>query len=223
MPRVLSVVAPANGSGKTSLIVTVLRAWPGAFTAVKASTVYRDGRHCPRSNSGCACRRLTGEFTVITEPEVIAQPGTDTGKMVEAGAARTLWCLCRPGSHMAMWRAVTGEHLLPEERVLAEGTGILSVVQPEEMVLVVSAAPPRERWKESTRALAERASFIVVNHPEGAERAESERLAAELGTWTARPITIQDVSRPLREWTDGSMARIASAFAGAAPAGRLAR
>ncbi len=222
MARVLSIVAPANGSGKTSLIVTLLRAWPGAFTAVKASTVYRDGRHCPRSNSGCACRRLTGEFTVITEPEVIAQPGTDTGKMAEAGAARTLWCLCRPGSHMAMWRAVTGEILHPGERVLAEGTGILSVMQPEDLVLVASAGPPRDRWKESTRALAERSSLIVVNHPPGAERTEAERLAAELGGWTARPLVIQDVSRPLSEWADGSMARIASAFAGAAPAARHA-
>jgi hypothetical protein len=217
---VLSIVAPCNGSGKTSLLLTLLGASPGAFTAVKASTVYRDGRHCPREGSGCACRRLAGPFTVIDDPAVLAQRGTDTGRMVACGAARTLWCLCRPGAHAAMWRAVTEGHLRSGEPALVEGGGVLAVLEPEAIVMVASPGPPRDRWKDSTRALAERASLVVVNRPEGAAASSCEALAADLSSWTRARVIIQDVTRPLTGWEDSTLERLASSLAPGAPISR---
>ena len=212
MARVISIVAPANGSGKTSLMLTLLSSRPGRFTALKASTVYRDGRHCPRSGTGCACRRLAGPFTVISDASVIAQPGTDTGRMVEAGAARTLWCLAKPGAHRDMWDELAGSMLAADELVLAEGTGAIDVMEPEKVIMVASAGPPRERWKESTWALMERSDLVVVNRHDG-PAGRVARLAEEISGRVRSPVTIQDVSRPLAGWPDPALANLLGEFA----------
>jgi Ni2+-binding GTPase involved in maturation of urease and hydrogenase len=209
--RFISIVAPANGSGKTSLILTLLSARPGLFTALKASTVYRDGKHCPRTGTGCACRRLEGPFTVIGDPSIIGQPETDTGRMVDAGAARTLWCLAKPGCHREMWESVIGSHLGEDELVLAEGTGVIDVMGPERVIMVASAGPPRERWKESTWPLMERSDLVVVNRHDGSAEAVA-RLAEEISGKVEAPVVIEDVARPLSEWADPSLARLLGDF-----------
>ncbi|HXI02172.1 MAG TPA: hypothetical protein VNI57_03250 [Candidatus Saccharimonadales bacterium] len=220
MARLLSIAAPANGSGKTSLIVTLLRANPGVFTALKASTVYRDGRHCPRTGSGCACRRLEGDYTVITDPGVIGQPGTDTGRMKEAGAVRTLWSLARPGSHAELWshlsRAVLGDH----EPVLCEGTGIIDLARPESIVMVVRPGPSRDRWKAGTWSLMERASLVVVNAAPGeapGETVPARDLAGEIRARTATPVIVEDVTRPLDLWRSSTLRDLCARLAPVRP------
>lgn len=215
MPRILSVAAPANGSGKTSLIVSMLADRPGTFTALKASTVYRDGRHCPRAGTGCACRRLQGEYTVISDKEVLGQPRTDTGRFAGAGAARVLWCLARPGAHETMWQAVTTGILGRDELILAEGSGAIQAMGPDRLVMVASAACPRDRWKESTWPLMERADLVVVNRQGGEEAAG--RLAGEIRGHTRARVVMEDVTRPLKDWSDPALAELLAEFA--APGG----
>lgn len=210
MPRVLSIVAPSNDSGKTSLILTLLRARPGRLTALKSSTVYKDGRNCPRTNSGCACRRLQGEFAVITDMEVIAQPGTDTGRMVEAGAARTIWCLARPGAHEAMWSALCAGVLAGDEPVIAEGTGALDVMKPESIVMVASTEVPRERWKDSTWPIMRRADLVIVNRR--GRREDRERLVEEISSRSQARIVTEDVSLPLERWGDPYLSGLLASF-----------
>lgn len=220
MARILSIAAPANGSGKTSLIVTLLRANPGLFTALKASTVYRDGRHCPRTGSGCACRRLQGDYTVITDPGVIGQPGTDTGRMQEAGALRTLWSLARPGSHAELWSHLSGALLGEDEPVLCEGTGIIDRAHPESIVMVVRPGPSRDRWKSGTWSLMERASLVVVNESAGRPAGESgatRDLAGEIRARTATPVVVEDVTRPLDRWESSSLRDLCARFAPVRP------
>ena len=211
MPRIISITAPANGSGKTSLIATILREHPGLLTALKASTVYRDGKHCPRSNTGCACRRLEGAFTVISDPAVIDQPGTDTGRFVAAGAARTLWCLARPGAHADLWKALLSGALAPEEPIIAEGSGAIEVMQPERIVMVVSPEPPRERWKESAWPMIARADLVILNDRDGGDGAR--RLEEEISVRAGRRAIRQDVARPLAEWGSPELAGLLSGFA----------
>src|SRR5439155_4933587 len=96
LPRpIFAVASPANGSGKTSLAAGLVAALPGC-SAIKFTTVRRDGSRCPRGSGGCACHSLQGDFSVLEEPEVILQPDTDTWRLATAGARRVLWFLARP-------------------------------------------------------------------------------------------------------------------------------
>lgn len=212
MRRALAVTAPANGSGKTTLLVTLLRAFPAAFTAVKFTTVYRDGRNCPRTEDACACRELHGRYTVVDDPAIVAAPGTDTGRMAASGAVRTIWCLARPGSHRELWDHLASGIVRPDEALLTEGNQIVAVLDPSALVLVASASTPRARWKEDAWDLAARADLVVVNAPAGDARPEAgpaARLAGEIAARTRAQVVVEDVAAPLAAWSDTTLARLA--------------
>jgi hypothetical protein len=233
MPRVLSITAPGNNSGKTKLAETILRAFPDHFTVIKISTVYRDGRNCPKTESACACHELHGQFSIITDPHVIDEEGTDTGRLARAGAARTLWCLTIPGAHGDLWRRLRSEVVRDEEALLTEGNRIVGVASPSVLVFVASPRLPRARWKEDAWSLMARADLVIVNDEEesgpeegrrsprkqgeaGADRRASRspgeasvRLAGEIGERITGRVIIQDVSAPLKTWNDPRMERLA--------------
>ena len=222
MRPIVSIASPGNGSGKTSLAVTILRAHPGAFTAVKMTTVYRDGENCPRTEAACACRTLHGPYTVVSDPTVVAAPGTDTGKLHAAGARRTLWCLSIPSATTLAWTHLVSDLLEPGEAVLTEGNRIAAAADPDLLILVVNPETPRARWKGDTWDLAARSALVVVNIPAGAGDAASSAmardLATEIGARCAAPrafparVVLQDVTVPLERWSDPEPARLLSAL-----------
>ncbi|MBI3448364.1 MAG: hypothetical protein HY049_05540 [Acidobacteria bacterium] len=206
---ILSIGAPANGSGKTLLAAGILAAHPGAFSAVKFTTVYRDGRNCPRTEVECACRKLHGRYTILSERGVIEREGTDTGRLTRAGASRVLWALAVPGAHAEMWRHLDAEVLAGGERLVTEGNRIIPVVDPALVVMVIPPGLPEETWKSDTWDLVARAGVVVVN-ARGEGAAPCGPLVARLRDRTRAAITVQDVSIPLSAWPDGTLARLAS-------------
>lgn len=215
MPRVLAIGAPGNGSGKTRLAVTILQAFPGAFTAVKFTTVYRDGQNCPKTETACACRELHGLYTIISAPSIIEQPDTDTGRLAGAGAARTLWALALPQAHRRLWDHLTTEVLLPDERVISEGNRIIPALAPQALVMVIGPEVPRSRWKADTWELVGRADLVVINaHGPGAGSGAVDSLLPEIRDRARAPVVVQDVAIPLARWGDGSIARLASGLLG---------
>jgi len=211
VPRVLSIGAPGNGSGKTRLAVTLLEAFPGAFTAVKFTTVYRDGQNCPKTETACACRELHGLYTIISDPAIIEQPDTDTGRLAGAGAARTLWALALPQAHRRLWDHLTSEVLRPDERVISEGNRIIPALSPEALVIVIGPDVPRSRWKADTWDLVGRADLVVINaHGPSAGPAAAGSLDPEIRDRTRAPVVVQDVTVPLAGWSDGTLLRLAS-------------
>jgi hypothetical protein len=220
--RILSIVAPANGSGKTGLVSTILAAFPGRFTAAKFTTVYRDGEHCPKTETACACHELHGHFTIIDDPRIIEQEGTDTGRMSRSGASRTLWCLALPSAHRALWDHLTREIIRPDERLVTEGNRAAGVIGPERIVMVVGPRTPRSRWKDDAWALMGRADLVVINEfppPEGprsGDRAAAESaggLLSEIRSRTSARVIVQDVSVPLTEWKDPTLLDLAAVIA----------
>ena len=202
---ILSVAAPGNGSGKTLAVQTLLAAFPGRLRAIKFTTVYRDGANCPRKEGACACRELKGPFSVVDRQPTLDAPDTDTARMREAGALSVLWCLARPGAHAAAWEHLRESRLPDAAPIVTEGNAILEVIRPDWLLMVMSPAVPRARWKQGIPELAARASRVVINTHLCGE-AEVRELGLEVASWRRgeRPLAA-DLSRPLVEWDGGAV------------------
>ena len=159
----VSVAAPCNGSGKTSLLLAILRTFPGAFATAKFTTIYRDQQFCPVGNGGCPCHRLEGSFLLCEDPGVLAQPDTDTGKLVEAGAREPFWGVARPEGYPALVDLLRRDRFRESTRLLTEGNTILGHLAPDFLLFVVNPCLPRDWWKGDSERLMEAADLVVVN------------------------------------------------------------
>src|SRR4026209_2232047 len=77
--NVISIDAPCNGSGKTSLILSILSAFPNTFAFTKFTTIYGDEQFCPAKDHDCACHRLRGDYNICTDAEALSRPGPGPG------------------------------------------------------------------------------------------------------------------------------------------------
>lgn len=159
----VSVAAPCNGSGKTSLLLAILQAFPGAFTTAKFTTIYREEQFCPVGDSGCPCHRLEGSFLLCEDPNVLAQPDTDTGKLVEAGARQTFWGVARPDGYPALVDLLRRDRFRKSTVLLTEGNTVLGHLAPDVLLFVVNPLLPRNWWKGDSERLLEAADLVVVN------------------------------------------------------------
>ena len=159
----VSVAAPCNGSGKTSLLLAILQAFPGAFTTAKFTTIYRDEQFCPVGNSGCPCHRLEESFLLCEDPEVLAQPDTDTGKLVRGGARQTFWGVARPDGYPALVDLLRRDRFRDSTLLLTEGNTVLGHLAPDLLLFVVNPLLPRDWWKGDSERLLEAADLVVVN------------------------------------------------------------
>jgi hypothetical protein len=161
--KAISVAAPCNGSGKTSLILSILRAFPNMFAVTKFTTVYGDEQFCPAKDHDCACHRLRGDYVICSDEEVLSQPDTDTGKIVGNGALQTLWCVSRPEGYPAMVDEYLRHYLKTGLPLLMEGNTIAKYLEPQLRLFVVNPSLPESWWKEDTVELLRAADCVVVN------------------------------------------------------------
>ena len=159
----VSVAAPCNDSGKTSLLLAILQAFPGAFATAKFTTIYREGQFCPVGDSGCPCHRLEGSFLLCEDPDVLAQADTDTGKLVEAGARQSFWGVARPDGYPALADLLRRHRFREDTLLLTEGNTVLGHLVPDFLLFVVNPHLPRDRWKGDSEQLLEAADLVVVN------------------------------------------------------------
>ena len=203
--RIVSVGAPGNSSGKTRTLSAILEAFPGRFSVVKFTTVYKDGVNCPRTEKACACRSLHGRYTVVTDPAVIAMEDTDTGRLTRAGGSPVYWCLALVGAHEEAWGHIRRDLLAPGASVLTEGNTIIPILEPDLLVMVASPRLPKERWKHDAEDLIRRADVAVVNRHGCSEEAVAA-LAAEIAALRGgRAPAIEDVVAPLASWRDATL------------------
>ncbi len=159
----VSVAAPCNDSGKTSLLLAILQAFPGAFATAKFTTIYRDEQFCPVGDSGCPCHRLEGSFLLCEDPDVLAQPDTDTGKLVKAGARQSFWGVARPDGYPALVDLLRRRRFRENTVLLTEGNTVLGHLAPDFLLFVVNPLLPRDFWKGDSEQLLEAADLVVVN------------------------------------------------------------
>jgi hypothetical protein len=206
--RIVGVVSHGNGTGKTRLITSAARRWPGRFAAVKFTTIFSDGKFCPKDVARtCACTRLHDDYQVIRDQATLDVPDRDTGRLIAAGLDPVLWCLARPDTHASAWPHVR-EMLPPDAELLTEGNTAMQVVPADALLFVVNPCVPRAAWKADWKELAQRAAVVIVNEaPEalgrrrGASAEQREAALAEVEEATPEtPRVVARLDEPLAEW-----------------------
>jgi hypothetical protein len=203
--KAISIAAPCNGSGKTSLILAILKAFPQRFAVTKFTTIYREEQFCPAKDHDCACHRLQGDYAICSDPAVLSRPDTDTGKIWGAEALQTLWCVARPEGYPHMIREYLEHHLKPATPLLMEGNTVTQHLQPHLRLFVVNPRLPESWWKDDAEELMQAADFVVVN-PYSSEdgnsgNAGSSRILAALNRVQTKSVVMEADGR-LSQWKD---------------------
>jgi hypothetical protein len=204
----VSVSGACSRSGKTALAATLLRAVPArTASAVKFTSTADVFERCPRGTPCVVCD-IDVPYRLVREPEVLGEPGTDTARLAEAGAARVVWAIARLGAVPAAWAAVR-EAVGDQGLVIMEGSTIVDVAHPDLNVFVAHPFLAPARWKETSARLVPRADLVVVNRPSSEPRDPSpEVLAALSGLRGQDDVRVADVMRPLAEWAPDLAARL---------------
>jgi hypothetical protein len=203
--KAISVAAPCNGSGKTSLILAILKAFPQTFAVTKFTTIYREEQFCPAKDHDCACHRLKGDYAICSDPAVLSQPDTDTGKIWSAGALQTLWCVARPEGYLQMILEYLERHLVPGVPLLMEGNTITQHLQPQLRLFVVNPKLPYSWWKDDAEELLQAADFVVLN-PHSTEDGNpgsngSSRIVEALNRTQTKSV-VMELGDRLSQWKD---------------------
>jgi hypothetical protein len=156
--RTITVSSSSKKSGKSSVAAFLVREL-GIDFALKVSS----GGHTPTH--------------VVTDPEVISRPGTDTGSLVQAGARQVIW-VNAPASRLAteIGRAVA--MFPPEGTLIVEGNSALKHLAPDFAVFVMTV--PFEEFKPSARTALARADLVLVDGRWRLAGSDSGRMAEDI-------------------------------------------
>lgn len=196
----VSISGACSRSGKTAAAVSLLQAArAGSAAAVKFTTTDEVFERCPRGTACIVCD-IDVPFRIVEDPAVLDEPGTDTARFGEAGAARVVWAIARPSAVDRAWAAVK-ERVAGAELVIMEGSTIVTVARPDLQVFVVHPWLSPERWKPTSAACVAAADVVVIHRAVSENRPPSAEVVAALRACRPRvEITIADVTRPAQEW-----------------------
>ncbi|MFN8005996.1 MAG: hypothetical protein U0V70_02975 [Terriglobia bacterium] len=161
--KTISIAAPCNGSGKTSLILALLHTFPNQFAVTKFTTIYKEEQFCPVKDHDCACHRLMGDFLICEDPTVLSQPDTDTGKFWRAAPRQTLWCVARHEGYPKLVQEFLANHVNPATPQLLEGNTVVHFLKPKVQLYLFNPFLPSSRWKSDTEEFLAKTDWIIVN------------------------------------------------------------
>ena len=140
-PAIITVTSSSRKAGKSVLASYLVREL-GAEFGLKVSS----GSHAP-----------TGSLT--SDIDIISTPGTDTGKLMEAGARRVLWVHADPGELEArLQRALS---MFPDKGLLVvEGNSASAYIEADYTVFLMGV--PFEAFKPSALPALQRADLVLV-------------------------------------------------------------
>lgn len=148
--------------GKTSAMCAAISATREAnWTAVKI-TQYGHGR-CSDHGGECSCAPANAIHPYALD-EQKAPDGTDSGRYLAAGAARSFWLRTRQGE-MAEAMPVLRDLIARSGNTILESNSVLALVDPDVYVFVLD--PAVADWKRSAQMQATRADALVRTGPGG--------------------------------------------------------
>ena len=159
-PTIVSVSGFSSDVGKTTVVCKLLGMLPG-WEAIKVTRGHY--RSCGKNPDACCVSPLLGERPlVISGPAETRQPGKDTARFWEAGAAMVHWVVATDeqvadGIKIALSRV---EH----EGVLIEGGSFLKHIDADYSIMV--ASPPIRDIKSSAVRVMPKMNLIYVNRSE---------------------------------------------------------
>jgi hypothetical protein len=204
----VSVSGATSRAGKTALAASLIRAVPaGTAVALKFTTTEDVFERCPRGTP-CAVCDIDVPYRIVTEPRILAEPGTDTERLGRAGAARVLWVIAKAGAARAAWEA-SRERIAGAGLVVLEGSTIVTCVQPDLTTFVVHPFLSVSRWKETSGPLLRRADVVIVNRPAGEPRPPAPPVLAAVRRHRGRDdLRVADVAQPLSTWAPDVLDRL---------------
>jgi hypothetical protein len=215
--KVVSVASPCNGSGKTSLMILIAKTFPEVFSAAKFTTIYQEEQFCPAGDHDCACHRLQGEYLICTDPHVLAQPNTDTGRISRSRVKQMYWGVAKPEGYPEMVREFSESYLNGNLLLLVEGNTVIQFLRPHLRLFMVNPCLPVSWWKQHTDEFLEASDFIVVNAYQdvssAAMRESQPTIVSALSPFERKQI-IMESSERLDRWQDQRLYRAISALVG---------
>jgi hypothetical protein len=204
---IVSVSGATSRAGKTALAVSLLRALPrGTSVAVKFTTTEDVFERCPRG-SPCVVCDIDVPFRIVEDPEILAESGTDTRRLGDAGARRVVWAIARASHVEAAWAAVR-MRIPGAENVVMEGSTIVDTARPDLLLFVLHPFLSPERWKPTSAALLARADAVVINRPSAEPRDPSAAVLEAVAAHRPDGVCVADVTRPLADWAPDLLARL---------------
>ena len=151
-PLIIGIGGGHSGAGKTTIACEVLKKLEG-WGAIKFTK--------------------TSFYSSITDDqEVLSAKGKDTGRLLEAGAAKVLW-VQSSGDELAETASMAVQMLSNLPGIVVEGNSMIEVLMPD---IVVFVAGGRERFKPGAERVLRMADIVVTDEelpgglPEQAER-----------------------------------------------------
>lgn len=189
--RLLVVGGQSRNVGKTALVVDLIRAFPeAAWTAVKI-TQHGHGI-CAVNGESCTC--APRDHAVALDVETDASGGTDTSRMLAAGARRALWLRTKQGRLAEglplLRRELARNRLGTSGNLIVESNSLLGFLSPRLYLAVLD--PAVADFKDSARRFLDRANALIFRRvPEsGWPELASERLSN-------RPAFVQPIGESL--------------------------
>lgn len=156
---VIVVGGQSRNIGKTSVVAALIARLPEfRWTAFKI-TQYGHGL-CTADGKPCQCQTEDSCVSVTAERDPAS--GTDSGRFLGAGAARSLWVRTRIGMLAEAMPRIRQE-LATAESAILESNSILDFLNPDLYLTVVD--PRVADWKDSARRLLARADAVLLTAP----------------------------------------------------------
>lgn len=162
--KTIVVAGATSAAAKTSLVVALLSALPTrAWGAMKITVTHDVAQGCPRGGHGCGvCASVGGGYRFVTDPEILKQPGTDTGRMTQAGADPVLWLITTPPFVHIGWRDVQRQ-VTSVDGLVIESNSLALCIKPDLTLFTINPRVPRSRWKASAPRLIEQSDLVIIS------------------------------------------------------------
>jgi molybdopterin-guanine dinucleotide biosynthesis protein len=173
-PLIVGVGGLTSEVGKTTLLCKLLEMFPG-WEAIKTTRGHY--RSCGKDPHACCVSHLLQDKPLIKSGRSETyEPGKDTGRYWEAGAANVHWVIAtddqlEEGIKEALTRVTSGG-------VFIEGNSFSSYVETDFFVMVARADLPQ--IKRTARNVLDHVSAVYVSDRSGEARESFEQLAKKI-------------------------------------------
>ncbi len=168
--------------GKTTLAAQILAALPQMHWTAMKITQYG---HSVCSANGEPCDCATADHAVAMSEERSRDSGTDTARMLAAGAERVLWVRTRQGQLAEAMPRVRRE-IAAAANVLLESNSVLRFLRPDVYVAVLD--PAVADFKASALRYLDRADALFV--PEGRALGDAAWGGVSAGVYARKPVFV---------------------------------
>lgn len=201
-PTIVAVSGLSSNTGKTTLVCELIKRLPG-WEAIKLTRGHY--RSCGKDPSGCCVSDLLRDEPLIRSGRAANyEPGKDTGRFWDAGAANVHWVIVNEDQVEAGIKHALSR--VESAGVIVEGNSFLEYLEPD--FALICARAGENKLKTSARKTLARADALYLSTVDDTDRGEAiERF--EL--WRDRVVTGLD-TRGLQIYTQHDLCSLLEAI-----------